>query len=44
MMPKRPSTVFVWTDEDHPKQLQGLPHYLLARKGGKSIFTNRDLR
>jgi len=39
-----PSTVFVWTDEDHPKQLQGLPHYLLARKGGKSIFTNRDLR
>jgi len=37
------STVFVWTDNDHPRQLQGLPHYLLARSGGKSIFTNRDL-
>ena len=39
-----PTTVFVWTDEDHPKALQALPHYLLARKGGKSIFTNRELR
>jgi hypothetical protein len=38
------ATVFVWSDEDHPKQLQALPHYLLVRSGGKSILTNRDLR
>ena len=39
-----PTTVFVWTDQDNPKELMGLPHYLLARAGGKSIFTNRNLR
>ena len=39
-----PSTIFVWTDQDNPKELVGLPHYLLARAGGKSIFTNRELR
>jgi 4-amino-4-deoxy-L-arabinose transferase-like glycosyltransferase len=39
-----PVTVFVWTDQDEPKELLGLPHYLLARSGGKSIFANRDLR
>jgi hypothetical protein len=39
-----PTTVFVWTEDDHPKELAGLPHYLLARAGGKSIYTNRQLR
>jgi hypothetical protein len=39
-----PTTVFVWTDQDHPKELAGLPHFLLARIGGKSIFTNQELR
>jgi 4-amino-4-deoxy-L-arabinose transferase-like glycosyltransferase len=39
-----PVTVFVWTDQDRPKELAGLPHYLLARSGGKSIFTNRELK
>jgi len=38
-----PGTVFLWTDQDHPKELSGLPHYFLARSGGKSIFTNREL-
>ncbi len=38
-----PVTVFMWTDEDHPKELAGLPHYLLVRVGGKSIFMNREL-
>jgi 4-amino-4-deoxy-L-arabinose transferase-like glycosyltransferase len=38
-----PGTVFLWTDQDHPKELSGLPHYFLARSGGKSVFTNRDL-
>ena len=33
--------VFLWTDQDDPKELAGLPHYLLARSGGKAIFTNR---
>jgi hypothetical protein len=39
-----PTTVFLWTDQDHPKELAGLPHYFLARSGGKTIFTNRELR
>jgi 4-amino-4-deoxy-L-arabinose transferase-like glycosyltransferase len=39
-----PSTVFLWTDQDRPKELGALPHYFLARSGGKSVFTNRELR
>jgi len=39
-----PGTDFLWTDQEIPKELAGLPHYLLARSGGKSIFTNRELR
>lgn len=38
------TTVFMWTDQDTPKELKGLPHYFLARSGGKSIFTNRELK
>ena len=38
-----PVTVFLWSDQDNPKELAGLPHYFLARRGGKSIFTNREL-
>jgi hypothetical protein len=38
-----PVAVFLWTDRDQPPELAGLPHYLLARSGGKSIFTNRKL-
>jgi 4-amino-4-deoxy-L-arabinose transferase-like glycosyltransferase len=33
--------VFLWTDQEDPKELVGLPHFLLARRGGKGIFTNR---
>jgi len=36
-----PHRVFLWTDQDDPKELQGLPRFLLAHSGGKSIFTNR---
>jgi 4-amino-4-deoxy-L-arabinose transferase-like glycosyltransferase len=39
-----PVTVFLWTDQDRPKELVGLPYYFLARSGGKTIYTNRDLR
>ncbi len=35
-------TVFLWSDQDDPKELRGFSRYLLARNGGKSIFTNRD--
>jgi 4-amino-4-deoxy-L-arabinose transferase-like glycosyltransferase len=38
-----PATLFVWTDQDDPKELRGAQKYLLARSGGKSIFTNRKL-
>jgi 4-amino-4-deoxy-L-arabinose transferase-like glycosyltransferase len=36
-----PIRVFLWTDQDDPKELLGMPHFLLARSGGKAIFTNR---
>jgi 4-amino-4-deoxy-L-arabinose transferase-like glycosyltransferase len=36
-----PARVFLWTDQDDPKELSSLPHFLLARSGGKAIFTNR---
>jgi hypothetical protein len=39
---KGPGRVYLWTDQEHPKELDGLPSYLLARNGGKSIFTNRQ--
>jgi 4-amino-4-deoxy-L-arabinose transferase-like glycosyltransferase len=38
-----PSNVFLWTDQDDPRELRGAQKYLLARSGGKSIFTNRKL-
>jgi 4-amino-4-deoxy-L-arabinose transferase-like glycosyltransferase len=38
-----PQRVFIWTDQDDPKELQGLPHFVLARRGGKTIFTNQQL-
>jgi len=37
-----PARVFLWTDQDDPKELAGMPHFLLARSGGKAIFTNRE--
>jgi hypothetical protein len=38
-----PTAVYLWTDQEDPKELSGLPHYLVARSGGKAIFTNREL-
>jgi 4-amino-4-deoxy-L-arabinose transferase-like glycosyltransferase len=38
-----PKTVFLWTDQDDPKELHGAMRFLLARRGGKSILTNRNL-
>src|SRR5437016_3627553 len=36
-----PGRVFLWTDQEDPKELLGLPRLVLARSGGKSILTNR---
>jgi 4-amino-4-deoxy-L-arabinose transferase-like glycosyltransferase len=36
-----PGRIFLWTDQDNPKELQGLPRLVLARSGGKLILTNR---
>lgn len=38
-----PESVFLWTDQEDPKELSGLPHFLLARSGGKAIFTNHPV-
>ena len=37
------ATVFLWTDQESPKELNELRHYFLTRRGGKSVFTNREL-
>jgi len=39
-----PHMVFLWTDQDDPKELNALPHRFLARSGGKSVFINRELQ
>jgi hypothetical protein len=36
-----PGRIFLWTDQDNPKELQGLARMVLARSGGKLILTNR---
>ncbi|MGH9513823.1 MAG: ArnT family glycosyltransferase [Terriglobales bacterium] len=35
-------TVFLWSDQENPKELHDAPRYLLARSGGKFIFTNSN--
>ena len=35
--------VFLWTDQDDPKELAGMQHFLLARGGGKAIFVNHPV-
>ena len=37
-----PAEVFLWTDQEEPKELRGLRSFQLARSGGKFIFTNRE--
>jgi hypothetical protein len=37
---KGAARVFLWSDQDDPKELRGATRYLLAKSGGKSIFTN----
>jgi hypothetical protein len=39
-----PAKVFLWSDQEEPKELRGLRYFPLARSGGKLIFTNRESR
>jgi len=39
-----PGRVFLWADQENPKELKGVRSFPLARSGGKFIFTNQDLR
>jgi 4-amino-4-deoxy-L-arabinose transferase-like glycosyltransferase len=36
-----PQRVFFWTDRDDPPALRGLTSYVVARRGGKTIFSNQ---
>jgi 4-amino-4-deoxy-L-arabinose transferase-like glycosyltransferase len=37
-----PTRIFLWTDQDVPRDLEGAKFYVLAR-GGKSILTNQEV-
>jgi hypothetical protein len=36
--------VFLWTDQDDPRELRGKISYRVARSGGKSILTNQPVQ
>jgi 4-amino-4-deoxy-L-arabinose transferase-like glycosyltransferase len=36
-----PGRVFLWTDQDEPSALHGLKSYVIARRGGKTVYSNR---
>ena len=36
-----PGRVFLWTDQDDPVALRGLPSFVIARRGGKTVYSNR---
>jgi 4-amino-4-deoxy-L-arabinose transferase-like glycosyltransferase len=38
-----PQRVFLWAEEDDPPALRGLTRYVVARRGGKIIFSNRPM-
>ena len=38
-----PQRVFLWAEEDDPPALQGLTSYVVARRGGKTIFANHPM-
>ncbi len=33
--------VFLWSDQDHPTALHGLSSFVIAKRGGKTIFSNQ---
>jgi 4-amino-4-deoxy-L-arabinose transferase-like glycosyltransferase len=36
-----PRRVFLWTDQEDPPALHGLNHYVIATRGGKTIYSNQ---
>jgi 4-amino-4-deoxy-L-arabinose transferase-like glycosyltransferase len=38
-----PERVFLWTDQENPRELGAAPRYLVAQSGGKSVLTNKPL-
>ncbi len=38
-----PQRVFLWAEEEDPAALQGLTNYVVARRGGKIIFSNQPM-
>ena len=38
-----PQRVFVWSDKENPRELRGLTTFVLARRGGKAIYTNQPV-
>jgi 4-amino-4-deoxy-L-arabinose transferase-like glycosyltransferase len=38
---KGPQRVFLWAEEEEPPALRGLTSYVVARRGGKIIFSNQ---
>jgi 4-amino-4-deoxy-L-arabinose transferase-like glycosyltransferase len=38
-----PQRVFFWTDQDDPPALRGLTSYVIARRGGKTVFSNQAI-
>ena len=36
-----PKRVFLWTDQEEPPALRGLESYVIARRGGKTVYSNR---
>lgn len=38
-----PQRIFFWTDRDDPPALHGLTSYVVARRGGKTIFSNQPM-
>jgi 4-amino-4-deoxy-L-arabinose transferase-like glycosyltransferase len=36
-----PHRIFLWAEEEEPPALRGLPRYVVARRGGKIIFSNQ---
>lgn len=38
-----PQRVFFWAEDENPRELRGLPRYVIARGGGKIVFVNRPV-
>ncbi len=38
-----PQRVFLWAEADDPPALRGLARYVVARRGGKTIFSNQPM-